>query len=587
MNKKIAYIISVVCAGTAILSGCGKTISSDESAPKITQATTTVTAETESTEESSQSEEPVFVPQTEITANKVKFTKFTKTVEAEKCKLSGKAKVAESRKGFSGKGYVKGISQQSDFSANITVPAEQYYDVTISVSADKLTKCGFAVNGKRYSEFSTGSKKAVKKDKGKFVSVSFKGIFLEKGEVELSFIPEENSLAPDIDKITVESSKEAENINLTLEKPELSNKKSDKNAQKLYKFLCDNYGKKVILAQHDSVGTSAESDLIYKTTGKHPAIRFGDMKMFTEADYTEDNEIPTALKWASDGGIVAYMWHWDAPSGGASCYSDSTDFDLSKAVTKEDISQKSIEELEKMEKKGKISAECVALVKDIDTISKQLAILRDNGVAVIWRPLHEASIGTFWWGTDVDSYKWLWNLMYNRQTKYHNLTNLVWVWSAQNAGWYVGDNYCDVLSVDIYNDADKSGQINNLMLLKSICKNKPSAISECGSFPEIQSIADEGAYWSFIGQWGGDYVMNEDGTLSEKYNSADTLKLMYNNNLVITREDLGNMENTQENEETQSSEKDISSKTEKAETTKTTKNSETKQNAQTSGKSRT
>ena len=114
----------------------------------------------------------------------------------------------------------------------------------------------------------------------------------------------------------------------------------------------------------------------------------------------------------------------------------------------------------------------------------------------------------------------------------------MWVWSAQNVNWYVGDNACDMLSADIYDEGNKSGQISSLILLNSICKTKPSAISECGNFPSIQSIADESAYWSFIGQWGGDYIMNEDGTLSQTHNTADELGLMYNNNLVITREDL-------------------------------------------------
>ena len=157
---------------------------------------------------------------------------------------------------------------------------------------------------------------------------------------------------------------------------------------------------------------------------------------------------------------------------------------------------------------------------------------------MLWRPLHEASNGDFWWGNDKEAYKWLWKLMYERQTKYHKLNNLIWVWSAQNADWYVGDEYCDVLSCDVYDDGNKDAQVNIMLFLQSISKNKPIAMSECGSFPDIQSIADEKAMWAFIGQWGGNYLMTDDGKLAEENNTAAELIKMYNNNLTLTRDKL-------------------------------------------------
>ena len=89
----------------------------------------------------------------------------------------------------------------------------------------------------------------------------------------------------------------------------------------------------------------------------------------------------------------------------------------------------------------------------------------------------------------------------------------------------MGDKYCDVLSCDVYDDGNKDAQVNIMLFLQSISKNKPIAMSECGSFPDIQSIADEKAMWAFIGQWGGNYLMTE-------------LIKMYNNNLTLTRDKL-------------------------------------------------
>jgi hypothetical protein len=44
------------------------------------------------------------------------------------------------------------------------------------------------------------------------------------------------------------------------------------------------------------------------------------------------------------------------------------------------------------------NANYTLLIKDIDDIAVQLGLLRDAGVPVIWRPLHEAEGGWFWWG---------------------------------------------------------------------------------------------------------------------------------------------------------------------------------------------
>lgn len=42
------------------------------------------------------------------------------------------------------------------------------------------------------------------------------------------------------------------------------------------------------------------------------------------------------------------------------------------------------------------NANYTLLIKDIDTIAVQLKKLQDNGVPVLWRPLHEAEGKWFW-----------------------------------------------------------------------------------------------------------------------------------------------------------------------------------------------
>lgn len=523
----MAAAVAAICT----LSGCGVQIGRNESmtAPEKTSVVTTTKKQTN---DDSKADEQALksYEETKIVANAIPYVKFSKSVEAETGSVSGKAKVKSDRKGYKGKGYVTNISAEEDWSREIELTDSQYYDLTITVASDVPCVNGIAVNGKKLQDFSASGS-------GKFEKVTFKNIYIEKGKTAISVIPVDGGL--DVDCLTLTASEDISKLDLTISKPALSNKDSDYNAKALYQYLCESYGKQVLLGQHDTIGTSAETDMIYKTTGKYPAIRFGDLMLATEKDsITTDTEMNIAMDWASKDGIVGYMWHWAAPDDKREYYADQTDFDIKKAVTKENIAELSLEDIKKLQKDGKVSKECVAVVQDIDTISERLSTLRDEGIAVLWRPLHEASNGDFWWGNDKEAYKWLWKLMYERQTKYHKLNNLIWVWSAQNADWYVGDEYCDVLSCDVYDDGNKDAQVNIMLFLQSISKNKPIAMSECGSLPDIQSIADEKAMWAFIGQWGGNYLMTDDGKLAEENNTAAELIKMYNNNLTLTRDKL-------------------------------------------------
>lgn len=524
-------IMAATVAAICTLSGCGVQIGRNESmtAPEKTSVVTTTKKQTN---DDSKADEQALksYEETKIVANAIPYVKFTKSVEAETGSVSGKAKVKSDRKGYKDKGYVTNISAEEDWSREIELTDSQYYDLTITVASDVPCVNGIAVNGKKLQDFSASGS-------GKFEKVTFKNIYIEKGKTAISVIPVDGGL--DVDCLTLTASEDISKLDLTISKPALSNKDSDYNAKALYQYLCESYGKQVLLGQHDTIGTSAETDMIYKTTGKYPAIRFGDLMLATEKDsITTDTEMNIAMDWASKDGIVGYMWHWAAPDDKREYYADQTDFDIKKAVTKENIAQLSLEDIKKLQKDGKVSKECVAVVEDIDTVSEKLSTLRDEGIAVLWRPLHEASNGDFWWGNDKEAYKWLWKLMYERQTKYHKLNNLIWVWSAQNADWYVGDKYCDVLSCDVYDDGNKDAQVNIMLFLQSISKNKPIAMSECGSFPDIQSIADEKAMWAFIGQWGGNYLMTDDGKLAEENNTAAELIKMYNNNITLTRDKL-------------------------------------------------
>lgn len=532
------------------VSGCGTAIQNNEELIErtITTADEDVTGDEDVTVqeevpvmiEQPTEEGPVEFEELSIKGAEVKYTEFTKEYNAESGTIQGSAEVKDERDDFRGTGYVTNILTESDWELHFDLPETQYYNIVLTAASDEAYKNGISVNDVKISEFTTTGS-------GKFENFTFKNIKLEAGINKISIVPKNGII--DIDCVNVTASDEIQKLDFTLKNAALSNEDSDYGTQALYQYLCSQFGKKVILGQYDTTGTNYECGLIYDTTGKEPAIRFGDLMPVTfGADREEEvaEEIETAVQWHDKGGIVGYMWNWTSPldsKNGESIYADSTEFDLKKAMTDEDIAEMDIGEIRTLYEDGDISAECYALCVDIDSAAKQLKVLQDNGITVLWRPLHEASNGYFWWGRDEDSYKWLWKLMYDRMTNYHGLNNLIWVWSAQNANWYVGTKYCDILSVDFYSsDGDKTGQVNSLLYLQSIADNKPIAMSECGCFPKIQSIADEKAMWSYIGQWGGNFLVDENGELSEENITNAELITMYNNDLTITLDKLPDFE---------------------------------------------
>ncbi len=522
-----------VIAAALLLTGCGTAIGENDSIAEVvtTADTTAEVTETVSAADSEEESTSVLTAPSEktIVSEEPVYKKFSKTFEAEELKLEDGMKTAKKRSGYSGKGYVTGLdaSHTAVFSAEI--PVSQYYNISAAVAADTSSSCTITVGGVTAGDF--------KVSKGNdFTLVTMKNIYIEKGTEDIALLTSKGKV--ELDYIKVEASSDVKELQLGLKGSKLINKNADYNAQALYNYLCESYGSRVLTGQHDTVGSMTETRKIYELTERFPAIRFGDLMPFTQDMIIGENELEYAERWADEGGIVSYMWHWYSPTDGSSCYADETDFDITKAVTKEKIYSLSDKELVKLRQSGKISEQCLAIVRDIDKISEKLGELQKKGIAVIWRPLHEASNGYFWWGHDKESYLWLWKLLYQRQTEYHKLNNLIWVWSAQDAGWYVGDELCDIISVDIYDQGNVDGQVEKLLYMKDITSKKPIAMSECGTTPSIQSIADLHAFWSYIGQWGGSYLLGEDGELNEEYNTLESLVKFYSNDLTVARDEL-------------------------------------------------
>ena len=256
--------------------------------------------------------------------------------------------------------------------------------------------------------------------------------------------------------------------------------KATEAAKKVYTFLYDNFGKKTISGMMTGDMTTANGDVtqhedvqaVYKASGKYPALVGFDFLFATGRTEDEDwckDYTNKGIELAKDlyrrGGLPAFTWHWHDPSRVTDdFYSDKCTVKIADALNA-DGSWNTSSDLYKN------------MVKDIHTIADYFLQLQEAGAACIFRPLHEASGGWFWWGRDKDAAAFvkLYHLVFDEMVNVKGVHNVIWVWNAgvDDADWNPGDDYYDIVSADIYNAAfDYSSSYSTFDKLKSLTGGK-------------------------------------------------------------------------------------------------------------------
>lgn len=301
------------------------------------------------------------------------------------------------------------------------------------------------------------------------------------------------------------------------------------STRSLFSYIVDQYGSKVISGQQNE----SEINYITEKTGKEAAMLSFDLMDYSPSRIqygaNPTGETEGAIAWAKKNegrGIVSVMWHWNAPTDlinlppdrlwWSGFYTRATTFDLAAVLADKNGERYNL------------------LLRDIDAIAVELKKLRDADVPVLWRPLHESPGGWFWWGAKgAEPLKELWRIMHERLTNYHQLHNLIWVYTGTDQlamNWYPGDQYVDVVGLDIYTDptANLSGNWNNT--LNSFNGKKLVALTEVGNLPKPDNVRGFGTWWSWFAVWtGADYIRKQ---------PIELLQAVYNDVDVITRDEL-------------------------------------------------
>lgn len=538
----LKYISVAVVTAVSVFSvtACNSDKNNEEPSEPVTSAETTTEIPTEPPTEEITEPPTEVIQEMPVSYPEIQHSYDGDLYEAERERLTGGLVPTNERYGYSGGGYVTGFGTdgQTALKFRVDAPVNQHYDISVGVASDSNVNCRVMLNGSELYRFTTSAD-------GQFQKITYYGVFLEKGHAEIEVIPENGEIM--LDYLNVKNSYSINNISYTTDGVPVNPNASD-SAKKLVKFLSDNYGKYTLTGQYVSGADNSEIELIHEVTGQYPVIRFS-----TVSDTKSTDNVEACLQWNEKGGINGITWEWKSPSSQSSVYTSESNFSIWNAYTYDDISMYSADELLNMLNMGVISQDCYNLVMSMDEMAiNQLIPLKEKGVPVLWRPLYEASLGydsteggTYWWGAGgTETYRWLWNLMYNRYTNYFGLDNLVWVWNGMSSAYTVDDTTFDIATYDLYTDTEKFGsRSEQLIAVQSYINNKIIAVSECNNTPDIDALFRDNSVWSFFGLWNGEYITDGNGNYSEQYTTKDELIKAYNSEGSLTLDEYISLNN--------------------------------------------
>lgn len=301
-----------------------------------------------------------------------------------------------------------------------------------------------------------------------------------------------------------------------------------KNSFKTLNLLYKTSGKQTIAGIHNrepNAEPAKWTNEMVKITGKQPGLWSGDFLFQKENIDNRGLMINEAIKQWKKGSIVNIMWHacnpalsqpcgWDDGSGVLSNLTDLQWKELTTDGTKLNSRWKEM----------------------MDEVIVGLQKLKDNGVEVLFRPLHEMNQGKFWWGgrPGEEGTVKLWRITHDYMTKEKGLSNLIWVWDIQDfpnlandvKTYFPGDQYFDIAALDVYDKTGFTQEKYNAML--TIPGGKPIAIGECDKLPTLEELEKQ-TNWTFFMSW---------SELTKEKNSDEILKSIYNSERVITLDEM-------------------------------------------------
>lgn len=219
----------------------------------------------------------------------------------------------------------------------------------------------------------------------------------------------------------------------------------------------------IVLTEYDRLIAGLQ-----RTTGRAPALVGLDYYDFDDDHHDYAASHPPLLEHWRAGGLITISWSAINPWTGGDAW---------------DLRQANLGEL-----LDPSSSAHQAWMIQLDAVADALDELRDAGVIVLWRPLHEMNGNWFWWGSGTHSgdpapYRALWRHMFQYFSEHRSLDNLLWVYSAAGAepslpaadAYYPGADVVDIVAQSVYDGTLQPFDYDRLIAL-----GKPVALGEFG-----------------------------------------------------------------------------------------------------------
>lgn len=264
------------------------------------------------------------------------------------------------------------------------------------------------------------------------------------------------------------------------------------------------------------------TEQVYTSTGKYPGLWSGDFLFQPDNIANRGKMIQEALSQWKKGSLVHIMWHACNPALAEPCGWDSlgvksrlTDTQWNELTTDGTPLNRRWKEM-------------------IDEVAVHLDFLQQNGVEVLWRPLHEMNQGVFWWGgrPGPGGTRKLWQMTHDYMTNAKHLKNLVWVWDIQDfnslssdaVAYNPGSDYWDIAALDVYNDNTGYSQ-EKYDIMVAAAAGKPMAIGECQKYPTAQQLAQQPGWVFFMGWSELVFSSNSSAELNSIMHAGNTVTL--------------------------------------------------------------
>lgn len=274
-------------------------------------------------------------------------------------------------------------------------------------------------------------------------------------------------------------------------------------AQTSYKTLNYLYsiaGQRTVSGMHNRQPISAPATYTNREkdiTGDFPALWSSDF-LFEQSDISSRGTMINEAKsqWAQ-GAIINLMFHACPPTTSEPCqWQGDVQSKLSDAQWQDLITDG-----------GQLNRNWKAR---LDAIVPYLQDLKNNGVEVLFRPLHEMNQSMFWWGGRPGSQGTarLYQITHDYLRNTKGLTNLIWVWDVQDfsslssdlTNYNPGSAYWDVLALDMYYSDGQGYTTAKYNAMLSAAGGKPIAIGECEVLPSPSLLSSQ-PRWAFFMGW--------------------------------------------------------------------------------------